>query len=591
LALLVYLSLLACGDRSASVTGAEKPAKPNADSATQAAAGLVDDRLSVLLITLDTTRADALSCYGVTQGVTPELDRLASEGVLYMQARTVAPLTLPAHASMLTGLYPIRHTVRDNSLSALPDSAATIAELAGPSGYQTAAFVSSVVLTRSFGLAQGFEVYDEPRREIGKTDSQFEERPADQMAAVAKDWLRKRDRTKPFFLWVHFFDPHNPYNPPPWFLDQGRGNPYLAEVAAVDHAIGQLRATFSQAELDQIVIMVVADHGEGMGEHGEVTHGAYCYDSTLRVPLLVRYPDLHRAGEQSNETVSVVDVFPTLAEAMGLEASADVDGVSLYRRRVAAERGVYFESYYGYLNHGWSPLSGWVAGGTKYLHSSQPEIYDLARDANEENAQSSKRSQVAARGLEAISQIASLPRLESLEQQDQAVLEQLQGLGYLTSGSSDELPHPLAKTGLPSPGQSGTELEKYLYAIHLRDSGDVARGVRLLEEVVSDNPRNTAALDSLAAFLLQMERYEEALQRLNSLLELGGERAITYLNLGFCLQQLGDLEAARAHYLRCLELDPGNVKAMDNLVQVLEQLGLSEEAKEMRDKLSALVSN
>ncbi|MCZ6599113.1 MAG: sulfatase, partial [Planctomycetota bacterium] len=398
---------------------------------------------SALLITLDTTRYDALGCTGGPPGVSPNLDALAAEGVLYEQARTVCPLTMPAHASIFTGLYPLRHTVHMNSMLALPSSAHTLAERASQRGFQTAAFIAAVVLADDFGLAQGFERYDQPAPPlVQREEIHYDRRPANEVADDAIAWLAERDPERPFLLWTHFFDPHVPHDPPGEFLRAGKGDPYLGAVAFMDHHIGRILAALDEEGLlDETIVVVVADHGEARGDHGESTHGVLAYDSTIRVPLIVRHPDGWRAGERSDEIVSVVDVFPTLVEALELGGPGDVDGVSLHRRRAPPDRGVYYESYYGFFSYGWSPLAGWADARGRYLHSSAPEYYALTDE--EERVDLIAEQDELERYRRAIDSIAGRSRL-TRDANDTAaahVLAQLQRLGYTgAAAGADGIP-------------------------------------------------------------------------------------------------------------------------------------------------------
>ena len=291
---------------------------------------------SALVLTLDTTRYDALTCLGGPAGASPNLDKLASEGVLYTEARTVAPLTLPTHSTIMTGLTPLRHTVHTNSQLTLPASATTLAERARTRGFQTGAFIAAVVLADTFGLNQGFEVYDQPPPPLVQQTLHYERRRGREVADKAIEWIESLDPERPFLAWAHFFDPHAPLEAPEQFVDQVAGaSPYHAEVAAMDHAIGRILDALKERDLyDDTMIIVIADHGEGMGDHDEDTHGILAYDSTIRVPMIVRYSDGHRAGERSDEIVSATDVYPTLVEALQLGALNDVDGVSLFKRVV-----------------------------------------------------------------------------------------------------------------------------------------------------------------------------------------------------------------------------------------------------------------
>ncbi len=518
------------------------------------------ERTSILLVTLDTTRADALSCTGAADGLTPHFDRVAKEGILYRNARTVAPLTLPAHSSMMTGLYPLRHGVRDNSRYGLSPQAQTLAEYALAAGYTTAAFVAAAVLSADFGLAQGFETYSEPRASGGALDQHYDERSADEVADAALDWLEQRAPGQPFLLWLHFFDPHAPYAPAPEMLERAGGQRYAGEIAGVDRAFGRVLEKL-EGELDRTLILIVADHGEGM-EKREMTHGAFCYDATMRVPWIVRYPDRYRAGERSQEVVSVADVLPTLLDAMDLDvepgALVQLDGQSVFRRTLAPDRGVYVESSYGFLNHGWSPLSGWAGKNAKYLHSSEPELFDLHRDPTEQNPLAlDERAVFVERALAALTELSQRPRLASAGV-DPATLDQLQRLGYAAEASETHIPDPLEPSTRPAPATRSRELARYHGAVSRGSQGKFDDAIRILRAILEDNSGNAAAWNQLAGFLLASGKPSEAKAALEARLALGPGRASTHFNLANCFDAEGDLEAAELHYAKAVELEPSH---------------------------------
>jgi len=533
-----------------------------------------DPRPSAILITLDTTRADALGCYGGTTP-TPHLDRIAGEGVLYESARTTAPLTLPAHASMMTGLYPVRHSVRDNSLTPLPESARTLAEAAAEAGYETAAFVAAAVLDRGLGMAQGFDVYDQPARpQRTSVTTHFQERNAAQVVAAVRSWLAERDPERPCLLWVHFFDPHLPYAPPGF---RGGEGGYTAEVAYMDAAIGELRAALEEdGWLDRSLVVVVGDHGEGLGDHGESTHGTLCYDSTLRVPFLVRYPDGHRAGERSAEITSVVDVLPTVAEALSLPVPETIDGRSLYRRRVDDDRGVYFETYYGYLQYGMSPIVGYADARAKLLFGPEAELRETTPDEPIADADADELE----RYLRAVREVAARERLAPAGAVDETLLSRLRALGYSTSGgAAREFPEPLEPTGLPDIRKRRAQLEWVYDALGLAEAGRYEEAITILRRVVRRNDRNAHARDWLATYLIHVGRLDEAIPVLEAMLEDGMERASVHNNLGHCRLEGGDAERAFAHFRRAHELDPSNPMIPPNVALALEKLGRKEEAR------------
>ena len=551
---------------------------------------------SALLVTLDTTRADALSCYGGRRGLTPHLDRLAAEGVRYARAQSVAPLTLPSHASMLTGLYPLRHGVRDNGLVPLPGAASTLAELAGEAGIQTGAFIASIVLDEYFGLAQGFDVYVGPELPDGTHQtSHFNELPGAEVVERAIEWYRGRDRSRRFFLWVHLFDPHGPYEPPPRFSSRAPHDPYLGEVAAADDAVGRLLdAMREDGGLDETCVLLVADHGEAHGEHNESTHGSYCYQTTMHVPLLLRYPGGEGGGRVSEELASVVDVHPTLAEALGLrpaDVPGGLDGRSLYGRTLPADRGVYFESYNGYINYGWSPLAGWLDARGKYLHSSEPQLFDLARDPQERVDLAAERAHELERYQRALAELAALPRLAAgdAEAVDEALLQGIRDLGYAAAGvAGDVLPDPLDPTDRPSPASREAEQLECMRALHLFDTGRHAEALPVFQAIVAENPRNYFALDRLTNCLMSVGRAEEAIEPLRLLLREGPQWPASYYNLGLCLDLAGRPGEALEAYRRATELQPNQEVFLRRYVRSLKEAGRTEEHAEARARLQAL---
>jgi len=538
------------------------------------------DRPSAILLTVDSLRPEGLTCYGNPEPITPNLDRFAEEGVLYTNARTVAPLTVPAFASMMTGLYPIRHSARDNHGAPLPDEALTLAERASDAGFHTAAIVGAAVLDRGVGVAQGFEYYRQPPlpSEVSVT-TRYPEWTADEVVAEVERWLAGRDRSRPFLLWVHLFDPHAPYAAPVETTDQAGGHPYMGEVAVADEAIGRIRQLLeAEGLLEDAFVAIASDHGEGLGDHGESSHGALCYDSTLRIPLILRFPDGARAGERSEEIVSVVDLFPTLLDALRIGEPGDIDGLSLFDGTVPVDRGVYFESYFGYLRYGWSPIAGWVDVGGKYLHGAKPELYNPTSDPMETTDLIDAEADVE-RYLEAIAEVASRPRLKGEPRIDEALRATLESMGYAAGIGLDEpLPEPLAETGLPNAGARGEEVQKVLAALSLGERQQYDEAIRSLQEVTAGNPRNTLAQSWLATYLVHSERCEEAIPVLQGLLRAGSESGSAYNSLGHCLMEGGDAQRALVHFRRASQLDSTNPIPVGNLAAALDRLGRSDEA-------------
>jgi len=415
--------------------------------------------MGVVLITLDTTRADRLSPYGFGDAHMPALDRLAREGVVFDQATTVAPLTLPAHASLLTGLLPPHHRVRDNASAPLGNDHVTLAEVLAARGYRTAAFVGSAVLDPDRGLRQGFQEYGGISRDTSNPLAPVGrglQRPAGAVMDDAVRWLATVDHA-PFLLWTHLYDPHRPYEAPEPFAS--RHDPYVAEIVYADSQIGRVLDALDRRHLlDRVVVIVAADHGESLGDHRERDHGVFLYESVLRVPLILRAPGVHPARVAT--VVRLTDVMPTILDLLGLPVPP-LDGISLLAtlNGQPADRDAYAESLYP-RRHGWAPLFSLRSDRFKFIDAPRPELYDLHLDPFEERNILEQRQELAA---------ALRTRLRSLEQPqpatgarvpvDAELHARLAALGYVAGGAPEihpgdpHLPDPKACTGVFESGR------------------------------------------------------------------------------------------------------------------------------------------
>ena len=549
---------------------------------------------SALLLTLDTTVPEALSCYGAPDGLTPHLDALARIGVLYENARTVTPITAPSHASMLTGLYPVRHSVRMNGSMVLPSSANTLAEIARGEGLRTAAFVAAVVMKREFGLDQGFELYDEPSAVVSSDPRAPSSRPGAEVIDRAARWMRDLDAGERFFAWVHLFEPHTPYRPSDEHRARAGGNRYLGEVAYVDDQVGRLfEAMRGHGVFDRTMIIVVADHGEGLDRNHEKTHGTQVFDTTLAVPMIVRHVDGWRAGERSNEIVSVVDVFPTLVEALGLPAPASVggdaiDGISLFRRIAAPDRGVYFETYMGHIAYGWSAATGWVDANGKYVHSSEPHFFDLARDP----AEKTNLIEEVGAGIEpyrdAIARLAARSRLQQIGlggDQDR-LREQIEKLGYVGAGTEgNALPEPLEQTNRPAPIAMTDSAYDFLQAQKAFDLGRPGDAIPIVRSVIERDPTNHSAQILYGLCLMESRRFSQAIAEFERAAELRqGAWLEPELNIAVCYENLRRPVEAIEMYEIALA-NGGPEESLRRLIALLESNGRSADAEPYRDLL------
>lgn len=546
---------------------------------------------SFLLLTLDTTNPEALGAYGGPAGLTPHLDRLAREGLVFEDARAVAPLTLPAHASILTGLYPPRHALRRNGERALAGEARTLAEVARERGHATAAFVAAVVLAPGFGLDQGFQVYDAPDVPARVEEHLVASRPADEIAARALAWLAQRDDDEPFFLWLHFYDPHFPYRPPAAARTRAGGDGYLGEVAAMDEAIGRVLDALERAgRLDDTLIAALADHGEGLGRHGEETHGAFVFDSTISIPFLLRLPGGARAGERRPEPASQVDLVPTVCAALGWSAGAGLDGRDLLA--AGPTRGVYFESYFGVQSFGWSQAAGWTDGRSKYVHSSAPELYDLAADPGETRELLAREPARAAPLRAAMLELCGRPRLaaEELTEGVDELQREIERLGYAGVGSEGELdPEPLGTDPRPSPHRMVRAYAAYMEGRKQQEElRDPAAARALFEQALAENPGNHKAWFALGRACSDLGLHAEAERAYREVLARpAAERIPAQLNLAVVLHNLGRSEEALAELASALRETDGPPGALELWLSLLEPTGRASEIESVRARLRA----
>jgi choline-sulfatase len=544
-------------------------------------------RPDVLLVTIDTLRADHVGCYGDRGAATPVIDALAARGVRFAEAVVQIPLTLPSHASILTGVTPLVHGVRDNAGFTLGPSPRTIAEAFADAGYHTAAFVSGFPVHRRFGLSRGFAVYDD-RFPRGADPSRppYVERRADETVSAAASWLEGvvpgHEPSKPVFAWVHLFDPHAPYDAPAPEGATFRERPYDGEIAFADRQLGVLLDRWRAARPGRDPLVVVtSDHGEGLGEHGEPTHGLFIYDSTLRVPLVLAGPGVPRATVVSG-AVSSVDIAPTLADLAGLGPLAGAEGRSL-RTALATGRApaepAYAESLFGWLGFGWAPLHGWRDRGLMFIDAPRPEIYDLQADPAEANNVVSQRADDVARMQRAVRAAAARAPAAKPAVVPRQASEQLRSLGYVASG-------PVPKPSLRDPKDFAALAVRIENAMAL-ERVDPARAAAEFRAALRDDRDNVVARRHLAMALVAAHDYDAATRELQALTALGDDSLETLTLLGDCHRLSGRHAAALDAFGRAIAKDGSAPEGHDGQGKTLTALGRTGEARQAFERALA----
>lgn len=542
-------------------------------------------RPNVLLVTLDTTRADHLSPYGNQRIDTPVFERLAREGVLFEQCITPTAYTLPSHASIMTGSYPMTHGVRLNGNNALSPAAATLAETFAEHGYMTGAFIGAFVLDGRWGLAQGFARYDDhfSLEDFAQVDLASVQRPANEVVDASLKWLDEV-KDKPFFSWVHLYDPHTPYEPPEYlrqrYVARGLEGLYDGEIAFVDEQVGRLLRWLDERSLtDRTIVVVVGDHGEGLGSHGEMTHGYFIYDYAVRVPLIVRLPVEAAAGRRVAAQVRTIDILPTLLELAGVPGVAGVDGQSLLPLCSGGredDRDAYAESMAPNLQYGWAALYSFRAGRYKYIDAPKPELYDLRADPGELRnlfSEQPARAEALAAALSRLRETpAGAPAAEPANI-DQETLMRLASLGYIggvvTARNGADLPDP--KDTLPV-------YREIAAAAELISRADFAAAARSLERVLAGQPLLPQANLLLATCLAKLDRRAEAKQQLDAVLKDNPSSVQALVNLANILVEEGKGADVMAVCQHALAIDEQNPQAHTLIGQVHMEAGEFDQA-------------
>jgi choline-sulfatase len=549
-------------------------------------------RPDVFLITVDTLRSDHVHCYGYEKIRTPAMDALAKQGIRFAEAFTPSPITNSSHASILTGLLPSSHDVNDFGVP-LAATHATLAELLEKQNYQTAAFIGSVILdSRSLapGLDRGFDFYDNfPKQAEAKSRWGRIERRGMDVVQRAEKWLNTHPKS-PHFVWLHLYDPHDPYEPPAPYSEMYKDRLYDGEIAYADSALGHFISYLqTQGWYDRALVVIVGDHGEGLGEHHEDTHGIFLYDSTTHVPLILKLPNEQGAGRVVHQQVRTTDILPTVLDLLSIPAPAKLDGASLRPFISGADtepRAAFGQTDYP-LRFGWAPLRSVRKDGFKFIEAPQPEFYDLRSDPDELHnrhvpwdpaVQELRRMLAGMRAKSPSSSELSAAAVPS------STIDELQALGYLgaaDAGSSTDVPEPSL---LPDPKDKIEEQNLLHIAMIASEDGQVTRAKTALEKLLQLNGDSAIGLSQLGHLEIGSGHYNQALEYFRRAHKLRPEDAKVVCDYGRALSLTGDFAAARDALQESVRANPKQAEARILLAQVYFRLGNDAQAK---DELAA----
>jgi len=509
----------------------------------------------IILISIDTLRADRLPVYGYQKVQTPAIDELARDGVVFDRAYAHSPQTLPSHASLFTGLLPFEHGVRDNLGFALKPGAKTLAGLLRERGYATGGFVSAYVLRAETGIGLGFETFDDrlppASSEVGTGDVQ---RGGAATLAEAERWLDGRT-SKRLFLFLHLYEPHSPYSPPKRYRHD---DPYDGEIAYSDELVGQLMASLKRRDLySDALIVLLSDHGEGLGDHGEREHGLFLYRETIRVPLVVKLPGRRDAGRRVASPVQHIDLLPTILDLVGAAVPDGVRGRSLvpaFHGGAIPEQGLYAEALYPRYHFGWSELYALTDARYRFVRAPRDELYDIDQDAGERRNVAADRPQTAGAMRQALERLLAGAAIDSPASVSAEDRERLRALGYVGSQATatsapgaDAFPDPKDKVGV---------LEQYRRALDLVKNGRTDEAIREFRSMASDNPGMADVWDELAGLLIRQGRVREAVEAYKREVEATPHNPAALVSVAQALVQLGELDEADRQARLALELLP-----------------------------------
>ncbi|UCH92963.1 MAG: tetratricopeptide repeat protein [Candidatus Aminicenantes bacterium] len=527
-------------------------------------------QLNVILITLDTVRSDYLSCYKKGNARTPHLDRIAQEGVLFERCIAQSPLTLPSHVTIFSGTYPLFHQVRDNGGFRVPGQLEFVSEVLQSGGFVTSAFIGAYVLHSKWGVNQGFDTFsDDFDLKKYYTTTREIEKKADEVLGNARTWLKTHGHKKKFFTWIHLFDPHIPYDPPPPYAEKYADNPYRGEVEFVDEQLGKFFAFLKKEGLEnKTLIVITGDHGEGLWQHREHTHGVFIYETTVRVPLIIKAP-FQFPVKQVKEIVEHVDIAPTLLHAAGSSIPHSYQGKSflnmMFGKEEKGKQTAYTESFYSRLHRGWSQLQALYRDDWKYIRAPNDELYHIHNDPDEENNLSIKKSFIKKTMKERLGHFIKEKSInaitpQQLDKRDKADLKMLESLGYLTTFADTS-----GKTNLPDPKDKVHLLNDYAKASGLINIGKFNQAVILLRRIIADDPANVDAYLKLGVAYNKKKMYQEAVECFHEILKRKPDYNTAMINLLQSLTAMGKFDEAIREARQFLKLFPQDYSLLNEL--------------------------
>lgn len=530
---------------------------------------------NIIIITLDTVRADHIAFYGYKKIQTPAIDQLAKTSSTFINAYTPSPMTLPAHASLLTGLYPQTHSVHDNDIFQLRKSIMTLPEFLKKRNYTTAAFVSSIILNSYYGLNQGFDLYDD-LSEFSSSTNNLIERQADSTTNAVCKWIKKSH--PPFLLWVHYFDPHYPYHPPSPFAEKYASNLYDGEIAYTDSSLANLINCISKIyQLNNSIIVIAGDHGEGLFDHDEEKHGIFLYNPTVKIPLIIKIPNAKPSIIQYN--VSLIDILPTILDYLYIPIPEYIEGKSLLQiiknpdanSAYLSSRALFLETFMPFYTYRWSHLFALIFNNLKFVQAPSPELYDLQNDVKESHNIYNDQINIAKSLQSKLNNFFNKPLINpwdikhfySSSESDATVKEKLKSLGYASTAPTIHIP-----STLPDPKNMVYLLKKLNMAQDLYDKSLFNEAYAILEEIITKDNNNGPALSLISDCLINMNKYEQALDYLNKAINLYPNNDSLLISAATIYKKINKFKEAESFLNKSISINPNNLKAYASLINL-----------------------